>query len=282
MTPRKVAKDGVMAELEMIAPGVHAWLHPRPGVGRPNAGVVVDEDGVTVVDTLMVPSQSGPFGDAVDALGRPVRRVVLTSGHIEFAGGTSRFRLAAFYGSPLTSAHLDEPPNIPAYQRFMPEFAAEFAGLETRPITHIVDEPAMLTPAVELLPVAGYTPQNVLVAVPAAGVLFAGGMCSFGVTPLCFQGDPAVWVAKLDEVAELAPVIVPGHGPVGGAAEVQALQAYLRACVAAAGDPGRIPPGPWDGWADRHLDAINVERAALLARGEDRVPPSMLAAIGMA
>jgi len=266
----------------MIEPGVYASVHPDPGMGRPNAGCVVDEDGVTVVDALMVPSQAGPFGDEVDALGLPARRVVLTSGHIEFAGGTSRFRLAAFYGTRLTSAHLDEPPNIPAYQHFMPDFAAEFVGLETRPITHLVDEPVMLTPAVELVPVAGYTPQNLLVAVPAAGVVFAGGMCSFGVTPLCFQGDPTVWADTLEVLPELAPTIVPGHGPPGGEAEVRALQGYLRACVDAGGDPDRIPDGPWDTWRERHLDAINVERAAMLRRGEDGIPPTMLRAIGLA
>ena len=85
--------------LEQLAQGVYAWLQLPGGMGRTNAGVIVDEDGLTVVDTLMVPSQWQPFGAALDELGRPVHRVVLTSGRIEFAGGTSQFRLAAVYGS---------------------------------------------------------------------------------------------------------------------------------------------------------------------------------------
>lgn len=266
--------------LTNLVPGVYAWLQDAPGLGRPNAGVVVDEDGLTIVDTLMVPSQSEPFAAAVAELGRPVRRVVLTSGHIEFAGGTARFPLAAIYGSELTSVHLDQQPNIEAYQRFMPEFAREFEGLETRPVSHIVDEPAMLSPAVEVVPVQGHTPGNLLVRVPAADVLFAGGMCSFGVTPLAFQGDPAGWADALDEVAALAAVIVPGHGPIGGSAEVKELQGYLRACCAAGGDPEAVAAGSWDAWDARHLDTINVERAHLLSQGDDRVPPAMLKAIG--
>ena len=249
-------------------------------MGHPNAGVVVDEDGATVVDTLMVPSQSAPLAAAVSELGRPVPRVVLTSGHIEFAGGTSQFRLAAVYGSALTSAQLDQPPNIDAYKAFMPEFAAEFEGLQTRPVSHVVDSPVMLTPAVEVIPIQGHTPGNLMVRVPAAGVLFAGGMCSFGVTPLAFQADPEAWAQALTAVADLAETIVPAHGPVGGRAQVQELRAYLVACVEAHGDPSAIPAGPWDDWADRHLDAINVERAHLLSRGDDRIPPSMLRAIG--
>ncbi len=270
------------ASLTALAPGVYAWLEERPAIGRPNAGVVIDEDGATVVDTLMVPSQSARLAAAVSELGRPVARVVLTSGHVEFAGGTSQFPLAAVYGSELTSDQLDQPPNIEAYQAFMPEFAEEFEGLETRPVSHVVDSAVMLTPAVEVIPVQGHTPGNLLVRVPAAGVLFAGGMCSFGVTPLGFQGDPALWVETLTTVAQLAETIVPGHGPVGGAARVQELQAYLIACVQADGDPDAIPAGPWDSWSDRQLDAINVERAHLLSQGEDRIPSSMLRAIGAA
>ncbi len=268
--------------LTALAPGVYAWLEEPPAIGRPNAGVVIDEDGATVVDALMVPSQSGRLAAAVAELGRPVPRVVLTSGHVEFVGGTSQFPLAGVYGSALTSTQLDQPANIEAYKAFMPEFAEEFDGLQTRPVSHVVDSPVMLTPAVEVIPVQGHTPGNLLVRVPAAGVLFAGGMCSFGVTPLAFQGDPALWAENLNAVVELSETIVPGHGPVGAAAQVHELQAYLIACVEADGDPNAIPAGPWDGWADRHLDAINVERAYLLSRGEDRIPSSMLRAIGAA
>jgi cyclase len=275
-----VPEGASTSSLIALAPGVYAWLEQPHAIGRPNAGVVVDEDGLTVVDTLMAPSQSERFAAAVSELGRPVARVVLTSGHIEFAGGTSQFPLAGVYGTPLTSAHLDQPPNVDAYKAFMPEFAEEFDELDTRPVSHIVDAPVMLTPAVEVIPVQGYTPGNLMVRVPAAGILFAGGMCSFGVTPLAFQGDPAGWAEILTEVAELAAVIVPGHGPIGGRAQVQELQAYLIACVEAKGNPDAIAQGPWQGWSDRELDAINVERAHLLARGEDRVPPSMLRVVG--
>ncbi|MGH9285007.1 MAG: MBL fold metallo-hydrolase, partial [Acidimicrobiales bacterium] len=233
--------------LEELAQGVYGWFGRPPGRGRANAGLVIDEDGITVIDTLMVPSQSQPFAEAVAALGHPVRRVVLTSGQIEYAGGTGQFRLASVFGTDLTSAQLDQPPNVPAYQRFMPAFAAEFADLVTRPVSHVVDAPVMLTPAADLLVAAGHTPANLMVHLPAAGILFAGGMCAFGVTPLAFQGDPAAWAEALDHVAELAPVIVPGHGPPGGAPEVRALQGYLRACRAARGNPAAILAGPWAG-----------------------------------
>lgn len=270
-----------MPALTLLAPGVYVWLAPGGGLGRTNAGVVLDADGATIVDTLMVPSQSRAFAAAVADLGAPVRRVVLTSSHIEFVGGTEQFRLAAIHGSPATSAHLDQPPNIAAYQAFFPEYADEFTDLTTRPVSHEIQDAVMLTDAVEVIPTAGHTAGNLLVHVPGAAVLFAGGMCSFGTTPLAFQGDPVGWAGALDFVAELAAeralTVVPGHGPLGGAVAVRDLQAYLRACAT-----GTIPSGPWDGWARRDLDAINIERAALLARGDHSLPPSMARALGLA
>lgn len=263
--------------------GVYAWLADRPGDGFPNAGLVIDTDAATVVDTLCVPSQTDAFVAAIEALDVRVRRAVLTASTIEFVGGSSKFTMAGMYGRRQTSVHLDQPPTIEVYRRLFPEVADEFDDeLRTKPISHVVAEPARLTPAVSLHPVSGSQDENLVAVVDGAGICFAGATCSFGVTPLCYQGDPGRWADELDRVLELAPVIVPGHGPIGGEEEVRDLQGYLRACVAAGGDPGVIPPGPWDDWSQRWHDEVNVERAAMLARGDTSIPPTMLRAAGLA
>src|SRR3546814_13332647 len=97
-------------------------------------------------------------------------------------------------------------------------------------------------------------------------ICFAGAMASFGVTPRCYQGDPGRWAEELDGILDLAPIIVPGHGGIGGEEEVRALQASLRACVAAAGDPRAIPPGPWYGCGPRAHAETPEERTAQHAR----------------
>src|SRR5262245_40004069 len=227
----------------------------------------------------MVRSQWEPFAAAVAAFERPVKRLVLTSARIDHVGGTRAFPAAAIYGTTATSDALDQPMPIDAYRSFMPSFAEQFddlAEVGTRPVTHLVDGAAQLTPRVELLTAVGHTAGDVLVLVADSDVCFAGGLCSFGVTPLAFPGAPSAWAAVPEVVAELADVIVPGHGPIGGIDEVNALQDYLRACVAADGDVRAIPAGPWDEWTEREHDAINVERAAMLARGDQTMPPSML------
>jgi cyclase len=271
--------------LHELADSVWVWLQPGGESGVSNAGVVADDDGLTVVDTLMVRSQWEPFAAAVAKLNRPVRRLVLTHAHIDHVGGSRAFPNAAVLGSPQTSELLDGAMPLAAYKAFMPAFDDEFdelGELGTRPVTHLVTDAAQLTARVEVLPANGHTDGDLMVLVDDVDVLFAGDLCFFGVTPLAFQGNPATWAQVLDILPELASQIVPGHGPVGGAPEVRELQQYLLHCVAVAhGEESSIPSGPWDAWPEREpRDAINIERAQLLARGEDIIPPAMMRALG--
>jgi glyoxylase-like metal-dependent hydrolase (beta-lactamase superfamily II) len=269
--------------LELLVPGAYVWLDPDGGPCHPNAAALVDDDGVTVVDTLLAPSQFQEFGDEVESLGLPVRRTVLTSSHLEFAGGTSRFRLAAIYGTRQASTHLDQPPDPDVCRRLYPAFADEFTDdMRTRPVSHVVDAAVQLTPTLAVYPTAGQAAENLVVLAPESQVLFAGAMASFGTAPVCHQGDPVAWAAALDALAAWAPIVVPGHGPIGGEEEMRDLAAYLRACAAADGDPAAIGSGPWNEWTGRHNDVVNVERAASLARGDDAIPPSFLRRAGLA
>ena len=74
--------------LTQLAEGVYAWIQPGGETGVSNAGVIVDDDGLTIVDTLMVRSQWEPFSQAVAELELPVKRVVLTHAHVDHVGGT--------------------------------------------------------------------------------------------------------------------------------------------------------------------------------------------------
>src|SRR5262249_33555390 len=153
------------------------------------------------VDTLMVRSQWEPFAAAVADLDRPVKRVVLTHAHVDHVGGTTKFRNAAVYASPVTSDLLDQPMAIEGYKAFMPAFADEFddlAEVGPRPVSPLVGGAANLTPRAGVLPATGHTPGDVMVLVVDVDVLFAGDLCFFGVTPLAFQGDPDMWADVLD------------------------------------------------------------------------------------
>ncbi|NNF54594.1 MAG: hypothetical protein HKN03_09145 [Acidimicrobiales bacterium] len=248
---------------------------------------MIDGDGLSLIDTLATPDLAAvadaEVADLTAELGLRLKRVILTSSRIPFTGGSAVFWRAGFYGSEAVSEQLDEPVNPDVLARLMPQHAAAFhREFETRPITHIISEMARLTEAalVHLLP--GEGPMNTVVQVPAAEVVFLGALGSFGVTPLAFDGDPAVWADSLEAAASLGSMVVPGHGMPGGSREVEMQAAYLRACVAAEGNPAAIGPGPWDTWTDRRFDEVNVERAHRLGQGDRSTPDAMFRLLGMA
>lgn len=267
--------------LHEVADGVLAWIEPSPRFGAPNSAAVIEADGITVIDAGTVPSQVEPFAAELTTLEIPVRRLVYTSSHIEYVGGSSLYPLAAVYGSPEISAHLEQPPNTVGYQHLLPEHRNELAELTTRAVTHVVREPAWISARAVAVPIGGQMHENLVVQVPDVGVVLAGAMCSFGVTPAGFGGDPSAWIAGLDQVLGYGSVFVPGHGPVGSEPDVRLLQAYLGACVAAEGRVEGVAAGPWDDWASSEFGPANVERAAMLARGDDSPPPSILTLMGL-
>jgi cyclase len=278
--------DGEGMHLVELGQGVFAWIHPEPRFGNSNVGLVIDADGLTIIDTTATPARGAEVRTAITALTAeldlPIKRVVLSSSRVAFSGGSTSFWPAAFFGTEAVSDQLDEPAHPEVFRRLLPHLAPSFDDeFTTRPITHIVSEPAWLTPAAQGIPVPGEAPANLVVTVGSAGVVFAGALASFGVTPLGLDADLASWADSLDHLSGLGATIVPGHGPPGGAADAADLAGYLRACRAADGDIAALSSGPWDDWTDRRFDAVNVERAARLARGNTDTPAAMLRLLGL-
>lgn len=264
--------------------GVLAWMHDECRPGASNSGIVIDEDGLTVIDAQLTPRLGAELFVAASELGLPIRRLALTSSHMPFVGGSSAFTLPAVYGTRQVSAHLDQPANLDTCRALYPDDVDELMAIEEtacRRVTHTVAEGAWLSPSVVVAPVSGELDENLIVQVPGAQVVFAGAMCSFGVTPMAGLGSPAAWADALDTILQWGEIFVPGHGPIGGREEVETLQAYLRACVEAEGDPSRLADGPWKAWPGTDYHRVNVDRAAALAAGDPAPQPSLLALMGL-
>lgn len=273
-----------MSQLQELAAGVYAWLDDASGAVHTNAGLIVDEDGLTVVDALVAPAAAAELVAAAEAFELPIRRLVLTTSHLPYVGGSGMFALPAVYGTPQVSAHLDQPPNLEALRHLYPDAAAQIAAIDekaTRRVTHTVGEAAWISAAAVAAPLAGELDENLIVQVPAANIVFGGALCPFGTTPMVGTGDPVKWIEALDTIKGWGETIVPGNGPIGGHAEIEALQGYLSACISASGDPSAIVAGPWDAWSGRDYDLMNVQRAASLAAGDPSPPPALLAALGL-
>jgi cyclase len=269
-----------MTNPTLIPIGDGVWAHIAHDVGPnfTNMGVVAEDDGLTVIDTGMVRSQWEPFVDAVKALERPVRRVIMTSADIWHVGGSKAFTQAAVYATRPVSDLLDQPLAIDAYKTFMPQFADEFDELGatgTRSVTHLVDEPAVLTPRIEVIPAPGHTPGDLIVLVPDSDVCFTGSMVTTHTAPLGFQSDPRVWVETLHAIRDFASVVVPGRGSIGTKTDIDVMIDYLNACIACQGDVTALASGPWDSWSERRFDAVNVECAELRRQASTALPATM-------
>jgi glyoxylase-like metal-dependent hydrolase (beta-lactamase superfamily II) len=106
-----------------------------------------------------------------------------------------------------------------------------------------------------------HTPGDLIVHVPDSRVVFAADILFVGVAPVMWAGPTSNWIAALDRILSLEPeVVVPGHGPVSGVAEVKQLQDYLAWVDAAAS--GRLIGGASAAETARELVLSDEYRSA--------------------
>lgn len=281
-TAEALTCDFLAASLVSLAPGVYAWLQDQAGHTYTNSGVVIANDGLTVIDAGLVPSASHVLAETLASLTTlPIKRLVLSGSHVDLVGGSTSFPLAAVYGSAQTSAHLDQVADPKIWTKMYPTHQDELREVTTRPVTHTVTEPAHLCAASIAIPAGGLQFENLAVQVPGANVVFAGGLASFGTIPLGFEADFPAWIATLEAMSTWGELFVPSHGPIGGVEELLELRDYFDACIAAAGSVSQMADGPWMAWTDQRYTLINIERAAMLAEGDPSPPPSLRALLGM-
>lgn len=74
-----------------------------------------------------------------------------------------------------------------------------------------------------------HTAGDLIVHVPDVRVCFAADVLFVGVAPVMWAGPSANWIAALERILTLdVDVVVPGHGPLAGRAEVELLRDYLQ------------------------------------------------------
>ncbi|KAA2264586.1 MBL fold metallo-hydrolase [Solihabitans fulvus] len=286
------------ASLREVAAGVHAWIQPDGSWWVNNAGAVLGEDGVVLVDTCATARRTTRFLAAVAAASgdAPIRLAVNTHLHGDHT-----------YGNAL----LPESTVLVAHERTRAGLLADFILAATPPIWSPLPDwgvtavrPPTVTLRDELTLHTGqrrielrhpghpaHTEGDVVAWLPAERVLFSGDLLFHGVTPLLLMGSVAGAIASLDWLARFAPAtVVPGHGPlIDGDALPAVLDAHrryyglVRATALAGLAAGRTPLeaaldcelGEFAGLPDRERIVLNLHRAYAEERGEE---PDLLAA----
>jgi thiosulfate/3-mercaptopyruvate sulfurtransferase len=195
----------------------------RGSEGRPNAGFLVTDSGVAVIDALASPLEARQFRDAIRTVTpAPVRWVVLTHHHPDHMMGTivftregakviahpDRTMLARENGDEGLLADWDRIIGLHELQGFA------FADTPAWPITH--DTTLVLGHTTITLyhpPGAAHTPGDLAIWLPATRVLFAGDLVVEDGVTMVVDGNSGILATALAHLDSLgAAIVVPGHG----------------------------------------------------------------------
>jgi glyoxylase-like metal-dependent hydrolase (beta-lactamase superfamily II) len=238
--------------LHEIGDGLYAYLQPDGGWGWSNAGLVVDGDASLLVDTLFDLKLTAAMLDTMRAAvpaANDISTVVNTHANGDHCWGNQLVRGAEIVGSAACAAEMTElppallaalaasPPEGPAGDLVRSMFGAfDFTGIEVVPPTTTFDGELTLSVGdteVRLVEVGpAHTRGDVVVHVPAHGVVYTGDILFNGGHPIVWAGPVDRWVAACDLILALdAPTVVPGHGPLCGPEAVQAQRDYFTYLV---------------------------------------------------
>jgi len=231
------AVTGDKAEFRKLAEDVYAFVGKRNDA---NALVVVTAQGVVLVDTGNNPPETRLLQNFIRSVtDQPVRYVVITQNHGDHTGGTPLFA---------------PPANVIVHERVAKDWAAwkpyqikswrkrfrERSGAlkDVYPIDTALSFRDGMTlhlggKRIELIYVDDpHNPGDIAVWLPQSGVMHAGFVGYLerhpDIRPDYSHGTTAGMLKQLDALAALKPkVLVPAHGPIGGAKDLQALKDYL-------------------------------------------------------
>jgi glyoxylase-like metal-dependent hydrolase (beta-lactamase superfamily II) len=224
-----------------LAPGVFAYIQATGGFCITNAGLIDAAGGATAIDALFSPAMTRAFLDEVRGLtNAPVARLISTHHHVDHTLGNALFpRETEILAHAKAKAEMERVGWSPTLQalliRMAPHFANELDDASLRLPDATFDgaslELEIGAHRVRLLHFGiGHTRGDVLVHLPDAGLLFAGDVGFFNVTPLAFEGHIGRWIDVCDRVLAMdnAETIIPGHGPAGTKDDLRAMQRYLQ------------------------------------------------------
>ena len=188
-----------------------------------NAGFVVTDDGVVVVDALGSPALAEELlAEIKRVTPQPVRYVIVTHYHADHIYGLQTFKAAG--ATVLAHAKGREYLNSETARQRLEASRVELAPW-INSSTHLLEADRWLDQPQTDLKVGAYdfqishvgpahTPEDLVVFVPQLGVLFSGDLFFQGRIPFVGQADSRLWIASLTWLMTYQPkLVIPGHGP---------------------------------------------------------------------
>ncbi len=235
-----------------VTPRVY-FVQGRPGVAssanegfNSNAGFVVTDEGVVVIDALGTPALGQALLTAIRGVtDKPVRRLILTHYHADHFYGAGALKAAGAQIWAQKGAHeyLDggeaEKRREQRSRDLFPWVEPDMALV--RP-DRWLDEEADFTKGGVRFEVQhlgpAHSPEDVIVVLPGEGVVFSGDIFFTGRIPYVGDADSREWLKRIDRLLALKPrIMVPGHGEVSRdpVRDLGLTREYLRFVRAAMG-----------------------------------------------
>ena len=284
--------------LKQIGPNLWAAID-NPKATNPasaNAGFVIGDDGVVVIDTFFSEDAAKQLLAAIRLRTKlPVRYVINTHYHIDHVAGNSVFAK--------TGAAVVAQRNVRGWIRSENlRLIGDFLTPELKTLTESIAAPSvdyedaanlhLGSRAIHVRSFPGHTGGDSIVIIPDAKVAFLGDLFWHNMLPNLIDASTRPWVETLDTIAamnESGYAFVPGHGEIGDGRDVAAFRDYLatlRTLVAQARTQGQsgntlaesvVPKlkekfGTWE-FAEP-LAVMNVLQTDAEFSGTKRVPPA--------
>ena len=221
--------------LKQVGPGVYAAIDGPEHKAGSNAGFVIGDDGVLVVDAFFnVDAAKALVGEIHRLTPKPIRFLVNTHYHLDHTGGDQALRDAG----AIIIAHRNERGWVRTYNvnlfgdRITPELKARIAAV---PLPDLTTDKALTvwlgSRKVVVRPVLGHTGSDLTIFVPDAKVLFTGDMLWRKIPPNLIDGSVREWLATDADFAAMPDAahmtFVPGHGDVANVEDVRDFRSYL-------------------------------------------------------
>jgi cyclase len=279
--------------LKSLGHGVYAAIDDAKGDSGANAGFVIGDDGVAVIDTFEHEAAAMALLAEIRKLTPlPIKFVVNTHYHLDHVAGNRIFKEA---GATIiaqrnvgTWIHTE---NLKFFgKNIKPEQKAEVEGFVVPDVLYETGLDLRLgSRRVEVRFYPGHTGGDSVVHIPDAGVTFCGDLFWRKTLPNLIDATTSAWTSTLSTLAAAGEkeTFVPGHGDVGDEADVQAFRGYLadlRAWVAPQVSQGKsgdelvasvLPEltkkyGDWDFF--KYFAKRNIPDMAAELRGDKKIP----------
>jgi cyclase len=237
--------------LKQVGPNTWAAID-NPKARSPasaNAGFVIGDDGVVVIDTFFSEDAAKQLLAAVRQRTKlPVKYVINTHYHIDHVAGN---RVFANQGATILAQR-----NVRGWiHRENLRLLGDYLTPELKALTESIAAPSidyedashlyLGSRAIDVRSLPGHTGGDSIVVVPDAKVAFLGDLFWRHMLPTLIDASTKPWVETLDAIAamnEPGYTFVPGHGDVGNVDDVAAFRDYLttlRTLVAEARTQGK-------------------------------------------